>query len=146
MSLKIINEMTLEDYQPDSNAESTLAIITNQGKLSLFESVLEDLYPDGISEQDLDDLLWHDRDQVLGWCGIPTEDELNEEYQGILDQFEDDMDEVKMELIDILEGAESDVPMDEFDAEWDRLFNVLKEKYHGAILEVRENRGKYSDY
>lgn len=52
------------------------------------EAILEDAYPDGIDETDLNDLLWFDADTVYEWLGIEDEEEEDDE-----DEDEDDEEE-----------------------------------------------------
>lgn len=73
--MKIIKELTLEQFTPWSGAVSTLERVKEEGKLEQLESTLEDLYPDGIGETELNDLLWFDEDSVFEWLGIKAEDE-----------------------------------------------------------------------
>ena len=39
-----------------------------------FEAILEDIYPDGIDETALNDLLWFDANTVYEWLGIDDEE------------------------------------------------------------------------
>lgn len=73
--MKIIKEYTLGQFSPWSGAVSTLERVKEEGKLEQLESTLEDLYPDGIGETELNDLLWFDEDSVFEWLGIKAEDE-----------------------------------------------------------------------
>ena len=45
-----------------------------QDELRELEAILEDLFPDGIEETTLNDLMWFDFDTVLEWLG--REDEI----------------------------------------------------------------------
>lgn len=76
--MKIIYE-SLEKFVPWSGAVSTLKRVREEGKLEALESVLEDLYPDGMTETELNDLLWFDEDSVFEWVGIEEEQEENED-------------------------------------------------------------------
>ena len=76
--MKIIYE-SLKKFVPWSGAVSTLERVREEGKLEALESVLEDLYPNGMTETELNDLLWFDDDSVFEWLGIKDEEEENEE-------------------------------------------------------------------
>ena len=39
------------------------------------EMMLEDIYPDGMSETELNDLFWFDFEQICDWLGIEEEEE-----------------------------------------------------------------------
>ena len=73
--MKIIKELTLDNFVPWSGAVETLTRIKDEDKLEQLESILEDLYPDGIGEPDLNDLLWFDDEQIFEWLGIEAEEE-----------------------------------------------------------------------
>ena len=80
--MKIITEQSLADFKFWSGAENTAQRIwEEQGSegFDQLEAILEDLYPDGIDETDLNDLLWFDADTVYEWLGIDDEDEDDEE-------------------------------------------------------------------
>lgn len=79
--LTIKKEMSLNEYTPWSGAVSTYDRIYNEDKLDLLESVLEDLYPDGIDETALNDLLWFDEETVFEWLDIKDEEEEEEDEE-----------------------------------------------------------------
>ena len=86
--MKIYTEQSLADFKFWSGAETTAQRIwEEQGSegFDQLEAILEDLYPDGIDETDLNDLLWFDADTVYEWLGIDDEEEEEDE--------EDDDDE-----------------------------------------------------
>lgn len=80
--MKIYTEQSLADFKFWSGAETTAQRIwEEQGRegFDQLEAILEDLYPDGIDETDLNDLLWFDADTVYEWLGIDDEEEEDEE-------------------------------------------------------------------
>ena len=80
--MKIYTEPSLADFKFWSGAETTAQRIwEEQGSegFDQLEAILEDLYPDGIDETDLNDLLWFDADTVYEWLGIDDEEEEDEE-------------------------------------------------------------------
>jgi hypothetical protein len=79
--MKIIYE-SLEKFVPWSGAVSTYQRIEEAGKLEQLESTLEDLYPGGMTETELNDLLWFDEDSVFEWLGIEPEDGETDEQEG----------------------------------------------------------------
>lgn len=86
--MKIYTEQSLANFKFWSGAETTAQRIwEEQGSegFDQLEAILEDLYPDGIDETDLNDLLWFDADTVYEWLGIDDEEEEEDE--------EDDDDE-----------------------------------------------------
>ena len=80
--MKIYTEQSLADFKFWSGAETTAQRIwEEQGRegFDQLEAILEDLYPDGIDETDLNDLLWFDADTVYEWLGIDDDDDEDEE-------------------------------------------------------------------
>lgn len=79
--MKIITEQSLADFRFWSGAETTAQRIwEEQGSegFDQLEAILEDLYPDGIDETDLNDLLWFDAETVYKCLGIGDEEENKE--------------------------------------------------------------------
>lgn len=72
--MKIITENPLDRFQPWSGAVETLQRVKDEGKIEELESALEELYPDGMTETELNDLLWFEQEQVFEWIGIETEE------------------------------------------------------------------------
>lgn len=79
--MKIIKEITLDNFVPWSGAVSTLERVEEEGRLDALESILEDLYPDGMTETELNDLLWFEEESVFEWLGIKGEDESEEDTE-----------------------------------------------------------------
>ena len=80
--MKIYTEQSLADFKFWSGAETTAQRIwEEQGSegFDQLEAILEDLYPDGIDETDLNDLLWFDADTVYEWLGIEDEEDEDED-------------------------------------------------------------------
>ena len=77
--MRIYNETSLENFEAWSGAVDTLDRVREAGKCDELESILEDLYPDGMSETELNDLLWFEPETVYKWLGIEEEEEEEEE-------------------------------------------------------------------
>lgn len=94
--LTIKKEMSLNEYEPWSGAVDTFNRIVDEGKLDTLECVLEDLYPEGIDETSLNDLLWFESETVFEWLDIKDdEDEEDEDEDEDEDKKEKAMQEVK---------------------------------------------------
>lgn len=65
----------LSNYEPWSGAVSFYNEIVIAGKLGELEVALDELYPDGMSETELNDLLWHDEDWLRGVLAMDTEED-----------------------------------------------------------------------
>ena len=66
-------------YSPWSGAIDTYNTILEAGKEEEFESLIEELYPDGIEEVALNDILWFEPDFILESLGLSEEEE-EEDY------------------------------------------------------------------
>lgn len=73
--MKIYSEISLENFGAWSGAVDTLDRVREEDKCDELEAILEDLYPDGMSETELNDLLWFEPEQIFEWLGIEEEDE-----------------------------------------------------------------------
>ena len=71
----ICNEISLSEFNAWSGAISTLERIREEGLCDELEAIIEELYPDGIDETTLNDILWFDSDTVFEWLGISEEEE-----------------------------------------------------------------------
>ena len=67
------DNLTLRDFKAWSGAKDTQETILNEGKGEEFDSLIEELYPDGIDETQLNDLLWFDKDRLYEMLGIAEE-------------------------------------------------------------------------
>ena len=80
--MKIITEQSLADFKFWSGAETTAQRIwEEQGSegFDQLEAILEDLYPDGMDETELNDLLWFEPETIFEWLGIGDEEDAEEE-------------------------------------------------------------------
>ena len=76
--MKIITETSLFNFDAWSGAIDTQKRIINEGKEAEFEQLIEELYPDGLTDTELNDLLWFDDKWIYEALGI-TEEETEEE-------------------------------------------------------------------
>ena len=98
--LKVIIDFS--DYKPWSGAVDTYELIKDADKLDELEAYFEELYPDGITATQINDILWFDSDEILKYLELgdeedeemdealeehindrPVDIESNQEYQGI---------------------------------------------------------------
>jgi hypothetical protein len=80
--MKITNDTTLKNFETWSGATETKEAILNAGKGDEFDNLIEELYPDGLTDTQLNDLLWFEEDwlfQTLGICEEEEEDQDEEE-------------------------------------------------------------------
>lgn len=115
-SVKIISD--LGDFKPWSGAIDTWDKIVDAGKLDTLDFMLEDMYPEGISDVGLNDLLWHDSEWVLDMVGI-SEEQDDEEYD------EDENEDVEESLDKNKMGKGSEYDIDVSPEEADKLAEGL---------------------
>lgn len=73
--MKVYQEISIRDFEAWSGAVDTYDKIIINNKEEEFDSLIEELYPDGIEETRLNDLLWFDSEWVLDCLGIDEEEE-----------------------------------------------------------------------
>lgn len=73
--MKITYDLDLNTFGAWSGAVETLDKIKEEGKCEDLEWILEDLYPDGMTETELNDLLWFEPETIFEWLGITEEEE-----------------------------------------------------------------------
>lgn len=61
-------------FQPWAGATDTYETIIENNYLSAFEDMIEELYPDGIEETTLNDLLWFEPEFIFENLGIEFKD------------------------------------------------------------------------
>ena len=122
--MTITYELDLNSFQAWSGAVDTLERIQREGKCAELENVLEDIYPDGMTETQLNDLLWFDSESVYEWRGIRSEE-----------QIEKEIEEAEEELAEVQSNLEDDLDDDELTTE-ERA--EIIESYQPDIDEIKE--------
>ena len=117
--MTITYELDLNSFQAWSGAKDTLDRIQREGKCGLLEQILEDTYPDGMTETELNDLLWFDSESVYEWLGIRSEEQIekeikeaDEELAEVQSNLEDDLDDDELtteERAEIIESYQPDI-------------------------------------
>ena len=67
--------MDFSDYQPWAGARDTYALIDCYNKLEELDELITECYPDGLTETELNDILWFDSEWVLDSLGIEVDDD-----------------------------------------------------------------------
>lgn len=73
--MALIVNVGIEGFKPWSGAISTWDEIEEANKVDELEYLLEELYPEGIDEGKLNDLLWFESDFIFENLGINEDDE-----------------------------------------------------------------------
>ena len=106
--MKIIMETSLENFEAWSGAISTLNTLKEKDLCDRLESMLDELYPDGMTDTELNDLLWFEENTIAEWLGFSDWEDL--ENDGEEDEEEEDeeadTDAEGKELLDYCVGEE----------------------------------------
>ena len=69
--MKIINDdLKLRDFDAWSGAKETKELILENHKSTEFDELMEELYPDGLTDTQLNDILWFEEDWLCENLGI----------------------------------------------------------------------------
>ena len=68
--MKITSEMSLKNFKAWSGAKDTLNKLIELDKCEELEFILDDLYPNGMTETQLNDILWFDDEWIYETLGI----------------------------------------------------------------------------
>ena len=71
----IKTETNLRNFETWSGATETKNLILDAGLEEEFEGLIEELYPNGLTDTELNDILWFDADWILENLGIKEEEE-----------------------------------------------------------------------
>jgi serine protease inhibitor len=68
--MKLYSETKLVDFQAWSGAIDTKNTIIDHDKAEEFDDLIDEIYPDGLSETQLNDILWFDDEWIFETLGI----------------------------------------------------------------------------
>ena len=72
--MKIYKEESLRNFEFWSGAKENAKEFTDE-QLDQIETILEDMYPDGMDETQINDLFWFEPETLREWLGIEEEEE-----------------------------------------------------------------------
>lgn len=72
--MKIYKELGLREFEAWSGAINTKDIILEHGLEEEFNNLIDELYPNGLSDTQLNDILWFDDTWVFETLGINIEE------------------------------------------------------------------------
>jgi hypothetical protein len=73
--MKVFTEISLYQHNAWSGAVETKNAIIEANMVDEFDALIEELYPDGINETHLNDILWFDEDWIFETLGINQDEE-----------------------------------------------------------------------
>lgn len=133
--MTITYELDLNRFEAWSGAKDTLERIQREGKCEALENILEELYPDGMTETELNDLLWFEPETVYEWLGIRSEKQIQEEIEEAEAELEDKISDLEFDLDDDLTEEERAEIIESYQPEIDE----IKER----IAELKEELEEY---
>jgi len=75
--MRIYREIPLTEFEFWAGGKDTVEELTNS-ELEQIEQILEEIYPEGMGEFEVNDLLWFERDLIAEWLGYKDFDEIIE--------------------------------------------------------------------
>lgn len=89
--MKIYCDITLERFDAWSGGEDTLEVLKEKDLCDKLENILEwDVFPDGCTDTELNDLLWFERDTIAEWLGFSDWDDLENDGEEEEEEEEED--------------------------------------------------------
>lgn len=73
--MKIYVEKSLKDFEFWAGAKDTVKYL-GDNELDIIESILEETYPEGISETEINDFFWFEDDTIAEWLGYNNFEEI----------------------------------------------------------------------
>lgn len=73
--MKLYKEFSAEDFEAWCGGVDTLDKILEEGKGTEFEEMLEDIFPDGATETEVNDLLWFEPEYLFENLGIDFDED-----------------------------------------------------------------------
>ena len=76
--MKVYTEQSLKDFDFWSGARDRVKYLTDD-QFDTIEAILEDAYPDGMTDTEINDFFWFEEDTIADWLGYNSFEELMEE-------------------------------------------------------------------
>jgi len=74
--MKVINDnLSLMNFIAWSGAVDTKQELIERNLVDEFENLIDELYPNGLTETELNDILWFERDWIFESLGVKIEEE-----------------------------------------------------------------------
>lgn len=73
--MKVHSDISVLNFNAWSGAVDTQKRIIDEGLCDEFDSLIEELYPDGLTDTQLNDILWFEEEWIFESLGIQSEEE-----------------------------------------------------------------------
>lgn len=131
--MRIYSDVSFENFEPWSGAVSAHEAICNAGKAEQMEAILEDLYPDGMTDTELNDLLWFEPETIAEWLNLRTQQDIDDEIAEVEAAIESLMDDYRNACENATEDEEDEETIESIKSEiwavdYEDDYNDLKER------------------
>jgi iron-sulfur cluster repair protein YtfE (RIC family) len=75
--MKIYREIPLTEFEFWCGGKDTVEELTEE-ELNQIEEILEEIYPEGMDETEVNDFFWFERELIAEWLGYKNFDEIME--------------------------------------------------------------------
>ena len=75
--MKIYREIPLTEFEFWAGGKDTIEELTEE-ELEQIEQILEEIYPEGMDETEVNDFFWFERELIAEWLGYEDFDEIME--------------------------------------------------------------------
>lgn len=89
--MKLYREESIRTFDFWSGAKDTAKYLT-EDELDTIEAILEEQYPDGMDETELNDFFWFEDDTIAEWLGY-------EDFEAIMNRDEEDNEPGRHEIL-----------------------------------------------
>ena len=125
--MTITYELDLRNFKAWSGAKDTLERVINEGKCDLLEQILEDTYPEGMTETELNDLLWFEPETIYEWLGIRSEEQIKKEIEEAEEELNEKISDMEYDLDDDLTEEEKQDIIESYQPEIDEIKERIAE-------------------
>ena len=73
--MKVYREISLSEFEFWAGAKDTVKYLTDD-ELEQIEQILKEIYPEGLSETDINDLFWFEDELIAEWLGYESFEEI----------------------------------------------------------------------
>jgi hypothetical protein len=128
--MTIIREMDFNNFEPWAGAISVYERIYSEGKMRALEAILDDLYPDGMTDTQLNDLLRFDSETVFEWLDIRSEETIKEELQEMEEELQQLYDDFECDVVGYDDSERNEI--------WESDYEDDVEEIKERIAELKE--------
>ncbi len=73
--MKVYKYESLTGFDYWNGAKDTVKYLTDE-ELDTIEEILDELYPEGMDETEINDIFWHEADTIAEWLGYEDFEEI----------------------------------------------------------------------